>query len=76
MKWCFVFPHTHSWINSSRRLACLKYLVLANMLMKSGINPFDSQEVIELIRRHVDVADDVILVLLLHVCMMHVDLTK
>jgi hypothetical protein len=23
----------------------LKYLVLANMLMKSGINPFDSQEV-------------------------------
>ena len=27
-----------------RRLACLKYLVLANMLMKSGINPFDSQE--------------------------------
>ena len=28
-----------------RRLACLKYLVLANMLMKSGINPFDSQEV-------------------------------
>lgn len=27
------------------RLACLKYLVLANMLMKSGINPFDSQEV-------------------------------
>lgn len=29
---------------SRRRLACLKYLVLANMLMKSGINPFDSQE--------------------------------
>ena len=29
-----------------RRLACLKYLVLANMLMKSGINPFDSQEVL------------------------------
>ncbi|XP_064394676.1 COP9 signalosome complex subunit 2-like [Halichondria panicea] len=29
---------------SPRRLACLKYLVLANMLMKSGINPFDSQE--------------------------------
>ena len=27
-----------------RRLACLKYLVLANMLMKSGINLFDSQE--------------------------------
>ena len=27
-----------------RRLACLKYLVLANMLMKSGINPFDSTE--------------------------------
>ena len=31
-------PTTH------RRLACLKYLVLANMLMKSGINPFDSTE--------------------------------
>jgi COP9 signalosome complex subunit 2 len=29
---------------SPRRLACLKYLVLANMLMKSAINPFDSQE--------------------------------
>ncbi|KAJ8304653.1 hypothetical protein KUTeg_018236 [Tegillarca granosa] len=29
---------------SPRRTVCLKYLVLANMLMKSGINPFDSQE--------------------------------
>ncbi|KAA0202102.1 hypothetical protein HAZT_HAZT003186 [Hyalella azteca] len=29
---------------SFRRTTCLKYLVLANMLMKSGINPFDSQE--------------------------------
>uniref|UniRef100_A0A915P2D9 PCI domain-containing protein n=1 Tax=Meloidogyne floridensis TaxID=298350 RepID=A0A915P2D9_9BILA len=29
---------------SSRRILCLKYLVLANMLMKSDINPFDSQE--------------------------------
>ena len=28
---------------SPRRTTCLKYLVLANMLMKSGINPFDSQ---------------------------------
>ena len=28
-----------------RRLACLKYVVLANMLMKSAIDPFDSQEV-------------------------------
>lgn len=28
----------------ARRTQCLKYLVLANMLMKSGINPFDSQE--------------------------------
>ncbi|THD26182.1 COP9 constitutive photomorphogenic subunit 2 [Fasciola gigantica] len=27
-----------------RRTQCLKYLVLASMLMKSGINPFDSQE--------------------------------
>ncbi|KJE96816.1 COP9 signalosome complex subunit 2, variant [Capsaspora owczarzaki ATCC 30864] len=29
---------------SSRRIQCLKYLVLANMLMQSEINPFDSQE--------------------------------
>ena len=29
---------------SPRRTTCLKYLVLANMLMKSKINPFDSQE--------------------------------
>ncbi|CAG0898859.1 unnamed protein product [Cyprideis torosa] len=29
---------------SPRRTTCLKYLVLANMLTKSGINPFDSQE--------------------------------
>uniref|UniRef100_A0A5F7ZD84 COP9 signalosome complex subunit 2 n=1 Tax=Macaca mulatta TaxID=9544 RepID=A0A5F7ZD84_MACMU len=29
---------------SPRRTTCLKYLVLANMLMKSGVNPFDSQE--------------------------------
>jgi COP9 signalosome complex subunit 2 len=29
---------------STRRIVCLKYLVLANMLMKSDINPFDSQE--------------------------------
>ncbi|CAD5208260.1 unnamed protein product [Bursaphelenchus xylophilus] len=29
---------------SPRRIVCLKYVVLANMLMKSDINPFDSQE--------------------------------
>jgi len=29
---------------SLRRSTCLKYFVLANMLMKSDINPFDSQE--------------------------------
>lgn len=29
---------------SQRRIVCLKYVVLANMLMKSDINPFDSQE--------------------------------
>eukprot|EP00111_Clytia_hemisphaerica_P003188 TCONS_00009086-protein len=29
---------------SQRRITCLKYLVLAYMLMKSDINPFDSQE--------------------------------
>jgi len=27
-----------------RRILCLKYFVLTNMLMKSAINPFDSQE--------------------------------
>jgi hypothetical protein len=26
-----------------RRVACLKYLVLANMLMQSNVDPFDSQ---------------------------------
>ncbi|PIC55781.1 hypothetical protein B9Z55_000911 [Caenorhabditis nigoni] len=29
---------------SARRTTCLKYLVLANILIKSDINPFDSQE--------------------------------
>lgn len=29
---------------SPRRLNCLKYLILNSMLMKSNINPFDSQE--------------------------------
>jgi COP9 signalosome complex subunit 2 len=29
---------------SPKRIQCLKYLVLANMLMESQINPFDSQE--------------------------------
>ncbi|PRW18415.1 COP9 signalosome complex subunit 2 [Chlorella sorokiniana] len=29
---------------SSRRVQCLKYLVLANMLMESKVDPFDSQE--------------------------------
>jgi COP9 signalosome complex subunit 2 len=30
---------------STRRVQCLKYLVLANMLMESAVDPFDSQEV-------------------------------
>jgi COP9 signalosome complex subunit 2 len=30
---------------SARRVQCLKYLVLANMLMESGVDPFDAQEV-------------------------------
>jgi len=29
---------------SGRRIQCLKYLVLANMLMNSEVNPFDAQE--------------------------------
>lgn len=29
---------------SGRRIQCLKYLVLANMLMNSTVNPFDAQE--------------------------------
>eukprot|EP01113_Clastostelium_recurvatum_P046784 TRINITY_DN824_c0_g1_i2.p1 TRINITY_DN824_c0_g1~~TRINITY_DN824_c0_g1_i2.p1 ORF type:complete len:376 (+),score=178.58 TRINITY_DN824_c0_g1_i2:338-1465(+) len=31
-------------VGSPRRIQCLKYLVLANMLMLSSINPFDSTE--------------------------------
>ena len=27
-----------------RRVQCLKYLVLANMLMESSVDPFDAQE--------------------------------
>ena len=27
-----------------RRIQCLKYLVLANMLMESNVDPFDAQE--------------------------------
>eukprot|EP00898_Chlorokybus_atmophyticus_P001668 jgi/Chlat1/2501/Chrsp175S02371 len=29
---------------NARRIQCLKYLVLANMLMESEVNPFDAQE--------------------------------
>eukprot|EP00049_Salpingoeca_infusionum_P022759 m.8636 g.8636 ORF g.8636 m.8636 type:complete len:450 (+) comp5381_c0_seq1:155-1504(+) len=29
---------------SSKKIACLKYLVLANMLMKSQVDPFEAQE--------------------------------
>lgn len=29
---------------TQRRIQCLKYLVLANMLMESEVNPFDGQE--------------------------------
>ena len=32
------------WRCSGRRVQCLKYLVLANMLMESKVDPFDSQE--------------------------------
>ena len=45
-----------------RRLACLKYLVLANMLMKSGINPFDSQEVRTLLTLCVSMTGVVLLI--------------
>ncbi|KAL5052551.1 hypothetical protein RYX36_033233 [Vicia faba] len=30
---------------NQKHIQCLKYFVLANMLMKSEINPFDGQEV-------------------------------
>lgn len=30
---------------SAKKVTCLKYLVLANMLMKSNVDPFDAQEV-------------------------------
>ena len=29
---------------SSKKITCLKYLVLANMLMKSNVDPFEAQE--------------------------------
>lgn len=29
---------------SMRRIQCLKYLVLSNMLMQSNVDPFDAQE--------------------------------
>ena len=38
---------------SPRRTTCLKYLVLANMLMKSGINPFDSQVRVKIDYSHI-----------------------
>jgi hypothetical protein len=40
----FLWGSTYVSFRNPRRTTCLKYLVLANMLMKSGINPFDSQE--------------------------------
>jgi COP9 signalosome complex subunit 2 len=30
---------------SAKKVTCLKYLVLANMLMQSKVDPFDAQEV-------------------------------
>ena len=30
---------------SVKKITCLKYLVLANMLMKSSVDPFEAQEV-------------------------------
>ena len=41
---CMILLQNYDESGSPRRTTCLKYLVLANMLMKSGINPFDSQE--------------------------------
>ena len=41
---CLIQLQNYDESGSPRRTTCLKYLVLANMLMKSGINPFDSQE--------------------------------
>ncbi len=40
----FIMMYVNFEFVCCRRTTCLKYLVLANMLMKSGINPFDSQE--------------------------------
>ena len=42
--WKILWPFIYCYCNY-RRITCLKYLVLAYMLMKSDINPFDSQEV-------------------------------
>uniref|UniRef100_A0A7E4W3L7 PCI domain-containing protein n=1 Tax=Panagrellus redivivus TaxID=6233 RepID=A0A7E4W3L7_PANRE len=40
----FVAFKDYDEAGSARRIACLKYLVLANMLTKSDIDPFDSEE--------------------------------
>ena len=41
---CFYLINCKEVYVADRRITCLKYLVLANMLTKSSINPFDSQE--------------------------------
>ena len=41
---CPPLLHPRMQAGSGRRVQCLKYLVLANMLMESKVDPFDSQE--------------------------------
>ena len=38
---------------SVKKITCLKYLVLANMLMKSSVDPFEAQEVCVLSLIHI-----------------------
>ena len=42
---CRSVPFCHSIEDPTFQVTCLKYLVLANMLMKSSVDPFDAQEV-------------------------------
>ena len=46
MQWAYSLQAFKSYdeAGAMRRVQCLKYLVLANMLMESLVDPFDAQE--------------------------------
>ncbi|KAM3339737.1 COP9 signalosome complex subunit 2 [Capsicum galapagoense] len=49
-----------------RRIQCLKYLVLANMLMESQVNPFDGQEAKPYVNRYSTCS--LLMLILFHYC--------